>query len=182
MTPNRHAGRALAAGLLLMAAVGSDAAEIVRHANPPPAIILNGVTLPPGAEVVLLSGQVASSITPAAGDSDATYGDTYTQTVSVLGKIETALARLGYRMADVIKLTAFVVGDTKLGGRMDFAGFNAGYRQFFGTAGNPNLVARSTVQVVALAAPQYLVEIEAMAAKAPSVTPHHRCGHRSPAR
>jgi enamine deaminase RidA (YjgF/YER057c/UK114 family) len=50
---------------------------------------------------------------------------------------------------------------------MDFAGFNEGYKLFFGTKDNPNLVARSTVQVSALAGPYFLVEIEATAAKAP---------------
>lgn len=70
-------------------------------------------------------------------------------------------------MSDVVKLTVFVVGDPKLDGKMDFAGFNAGYREFFGTAANPNLVARSTVQVAALAGPNFLIEIEATAAKMP---------------
>jgi enamine deaminase RidA (YjgF/YER057c/UK114 family) len=69
-------------------------------------------------------------------------------------------------MADVYKLTVFVVAAPKMDGKMDFAGFNEGYRQFFGTAQNPNLVARSTVQVAALAGPDYLIEIEATAAKA----------------
>jgi 2-iminobutanoate/2-iminopropanoate deaminase len=50
---------------------------------------------------------------------------------------------------------------------MDFQGMNEAYRMFFGTAENPNVVARSTVQVVALANPLYLVEIEVTAAKAP---------------
>jgi 2-iminobutanoate/2-iminopropanoate deaminase len=68
-------------------------------------------------------------------------------------------------MSDVIKLTVFVAGDPKLGGKMDFAGMNDGFKQFFGTADNPGTVARSTVQVAALAGPAFLVEIEATAAK-----------------
>ncbi len=59
------------------------------------------------------------------------------------------------------------LADPKLGGKMDFAGFNAGYKEFFGTAENPNLVARSTVQVAGLAGPNFLIEIEAIAAKVP---------------
>ena len=142
--------------------------HIVRHTNPPPAIILSGVTVPPGAETIYLSGQIASPIDPAKTDSIEAFGDTRTQTISVLGKIRTLLAAQGYTMGDVIKLTAFVAGDPQLGGKMDFAGFNAGYRQFFGTAENPNLVARSTVQVAALAGPNFLIEIEATAAKMPA--------------
>jgi enamine deaminase RidA (YjgF/YER057c/UK114 family) len=155
----------LVSGALL--ATQAQAAEIVRHANPPPAPILMGVTIPPGAELVMLSGQVPAPIDPAKTDSFEAYGDTKTQTVSTLNKIKAGLEKLGYSMADVVKLTVFVVGDPKLGGKMDFAGFNEGYKMFFGTKDNPNLVARSTVQVTALAAPYFLVEIEATAAKAP---------------
>jgi 2-iminobutanoate/2-iminopropanoate deaminase len=140
---------------------------IVRHTNPPPAIILSGVTIPPGAETVLLSGQLASPIDPAKTDSIEAYGDTKTQTISTFNKIKAALAKLGYSMSDIVKLTVFVTGDPKLGGKMDFAGFNAGYREFFGTAENPNLVARSTVQVAGLVSPNFLIEIEAIAAKVP---------------
>lgn len=152
----------LAIGLSCAAA---QAQGIVRHTNPPPAIILGGVTIPPGAEILMLSGQLASPIDPAKTEGIEAYGDTKTQTISTFKKIEAALAKQGYAMSDVIKLTVFVVGDPKLGGKMDFAGFNAGYREFFGTAANPNLVARSTVQVAALAGPQFLIEIEATAAK-----------------
>jgi 2-iminobutanoate/2-iminopropanoate deaminase len=140
---------------------------IVRHTNPPPAIILSGVTIPPGAETVLLSGQLASPIDPAKTDSIEAYGDTKIQTISTFNKIKAALAKLGYSMSDIVKLTVFVTGDPKLGGKMDFAGFNAGYREFFGTAENPNLVARSTVQVAGLVSPNFLIEIEAIAAKVP---------------
>lgn len=150
---------------LLTFASPSQAQQIVRHTNPPPAIILSGVTIPPGAETLMLSGQLASPIDPAKTDSIEAYGDTRTQTISTFKKIEAALAKQGYAMSDVVKLTVFVVGDPKLGGKMDFAGFNAGYREFFGTASNPNLVARSTVQVAALAGPNFLIEIEATAAK-----------------
>jgi 2-iminobutanoate/2-iminopropanoate deaminase len=146
----------------------ATAAPIVRHTNPPPAIILSGVTIPPGAETVLLSGQLASPIVASKASTPEDFGDTKTQTISTFNKIKAALAKLGYSMSDVVKLTVFVVGDPKLGGKMDFAGFNAGYREFFGTADNPNLVARSTVQVAGLVSPNFLIEIEAIAAKAPA--------------
>ena len=147
----------------------ASAAPIVRHTNPPPALILGGVTIPPGAELVLLSGQVASPISPAKTATMDDFGDTRTQTISTFNKMKAALAKLGYSMLAVVKLTAFVAGDPKIGGKMDFAGFNAGYNEFFGTSENPNLVARSTVQVAGLASPNFLVEIEAVAAKARSL-------------
>ena len=43
---------------------------------------------------------------------------------------------------------------------MDFDGFMAAYTQFFGTKEQPNLPARSTVQVAGLAQPGVMVEIE----------------------
>jgi len=147
----------------------ASAAPIVRHTNPPPALILDGVTIPPGAELLLLSGQVASPINPAKTATMDDFGDTRTQTISTFNKMKAALAKFGYSMSAVVKLTAFVAGDPKIGGKMDFAGFNAGYNEFFGTSENPNLVARSTVQVAGLASPNFLVEIEAVAAKARSL-------------
>lgn len=153
--------------MALCLATSATAAPIVRHANPPPAIILGGVTIPPGAELVILSGQLPNPIDPAKTDSIDAFGDTKTQAVSTFNKIKAELAKIGYSMSDIVKLTVFVVGDPKLGGKMDFAGFNAGYKEFFGTPENPNLVARSTVQVAALAGPNFLIEIEAIAAKAP---------------
>ncbi len=158
---------ALLAGIAALAAGSAHAADITRLVNPPPAFILGGVVLPPGSTIVMLSGQLANPIDPAKTDSIEAFGDTKTQTISTFNKIKTALAKIGYSMSDIVKLTVFVAGDPKLGGKMDFGGFNAGYKEFFGTAENPNLVARSTVQVAALAGPNFLVEIEAIAAKAP---------------
>jgi len=163
-------------GSALIAALGASAlpaAEIARFkaAGPTPALILQGVLVPAGAETFYLSGQLASPIGPAkpvtAASSIEDFGDTKTQTVSILTKIKGLLAAHGYAMTDVIKMTVFVAGDPKLGGKMDFAGMNEGYKQFFGTAENPNVVARSTIQVAALAAPWALVEIEVTAAKMP---------------
>lgn len=167
MTRLGIAAAALAGMVVASGAASVSASEIVRHLNPPPAIILNSVTVPPTAEILMLSGQLASPIDPAKTDSIEAYGDTRTQTISTFNKIKAALAKQGYAMSDVVKLTVFVAGDPKLGGKMDFAGFNDGYKQFFGTADNPNLVARSTVQVAALAGPNFLIEIEATAAKTP---------------
>ena len=89
------------------ASAKSPSPAIVRHTNPPPAIILGGVTIPPGAEMVMLSGQLAAPIDPAKTDSIEAYGDTMTQTVSTFNKIKAALAKLGYSMSDIVKLTVF---------------------------------------------------------------------------
>ncbi len=157
-----------AVGATLLAAPAT--AQIVRHGGGANAVILEGVTVPAGAETLVLSGQLASPIDPSKRpDSVESFGDTKTQTVSTLNKIKATLAKHGYAMSDVIKMTVFVTADPKRpDGKMDFAGMNEGYRQFFGTAENPNVVARSTVQVAGLAGPYYLVEIEVTAAKMPA--------------
>nr|WP_310523095.1 RidA family protein [Polymorphobacter sp.] len=157
-----------AAALATALAATANAAEINRLANPPPALILAGVVIPAHSEMLMLSGQLASPIDPSKpATSIADYGDTKTQTISTFKKIDAALKRAGYTMKDVVKLTVFVTAAPGMDGKMDFAGFNAGYKEFFGTPENPNLVARSTVQVAALAGPNFLIEIEATAAKAP---------------
>lgn len=165
----------LSAALLLGAALTSSAAGAagIERSNPGNSFILQSVSVPAGADMLYLSGMLASPVDPtkaSAAPQTLTmedFGDTKTQTISVLKKIKAALESKGYTLSDVIKLTVFVAGDPKLGGKMDFKGFNEGYLQFFGTAENPNKVARSTVQVAALAGPPFLVEIEATAAKAP---------------
>jgi enamine deaminase RidA (YjgF/YER057c/UK114 family) len=48
---------------------------------------------------------------------------------------------------------------------MDFAGMNRAWSKEFGTPEQPNKPARAAFQVVALAAPGALVEIEFIAAK-----------------
>ena len=49
-------------------------------------------------------------------------------------------------------MTVYLVGDPAKGDKMDFEGFMAAYSQFFGTKEQPNLPARSTVQVAGLVA------------------------------
>jgi enamine deaminase RidA (YjgF/YER057c/UK114 family) len=68
-------------------------------------------------------------------------------------------------MSDVVKMQVFLVGDPAKDGKMDFGGFMEGYTQFFGTEAQPNLPARSVVQVAGLANPGFLVEIEVTAVR-----------------
>lgn len=164
-----HAIRAaILAAAMLAAPAGAQSVE--KHANTPAGLILQSVTVKPGATTLYLSGQLAAPLDPArkvppAQLTMADFGDTKTQTISVLNKIKAILKQRGFAMSDIVKLTVFVAGDPKLGGKMDFAGMNEGFKQFFGTTENPGTVARSTIQVAALAGPVYLVEIEAIAAK-----------------
>ncbi|MBB4857960.1 enamine deaminase RidA (YjgF/YER057c/UK114 family) [Novosphingobium chloroacetimidivorans] len=150
-----------------LASVPAAAQTVERIPETTPSLILRGVKVSAGSDLFILSGLVAPPIDPAKTATPADFGDTRRQTEAVLGRIRETLQAQGYEMSDVVKLTVFLVGDPGRGGAMDFAGMNEGFKQLFGTAQNPQTTARSVVQVVALASPNHLVEIEAIAAKAP---------------
>ena len=120
------------------------------------------VRVPAGAEMAYVAGQTAD---PVKGGKPAQLGDTKTQTVNVLEKIKTLLHAQGFSMEDVVMMRVALVGDPAKGGKMDFAGMNAGYAQFF--TDTHNKPARMTTQVAALTAPGALVEIEVQAARRP---------------
>lgn len=159
---------AATASLLLLFPLSSTAAELVRHPLPNGSTfpIAAAVEVPAGVTTVYLSGTVPPvSDAAAPPNTVAAYGDTRTQTVSVLTAIAKQLGALGLGMGDVVKMQVFLVGDPAQEGRMDFAGFMAGYSQFFGTPEQPALPVRSTMQVAALANPGFLVEIEVTAVR-----------------
>ena len=159
-----------AAGLLLvLAPTFANAHEVVRHKLPNNSTfpIAAAVEVPAGATTVYLSGTVppvADAAAPA--NTPAAYGNTQVQTVNVLKAIETQLKGLGLTMGDVVKMQVFLVGGPETDGKMDFAGFMEGYRQFFGDQANqPNLPARSAFQIAALGNPNHRVEIEVVAVR-----------------
>jgi enamine deaminase RidA (YjgF/YER057c/UK114 family) len=154
------------AAALLLAMAGAAATDIVRHKIPNSDFpIALAVSVPPGATIHFISGQVPPLVDKATGaDTIAAFGDTKTQTVGVLQKIREILAGMGLGMGDVVKMQVFLVGDPAHGGRADVTGFMAGYTQFFGGA-QPNLPARAVMQVAGLSNPGWLVEIEVVAAK-----------------
>jgi enamine deaminase RidA (YjgF/YER057c/UK114 family) len=157
----------LIASLLAATTTPALAADVVRHKIPNSTFPISAaVEIPAGKTLVFLSGvvpPVADANAPK--DSPQAYGDTKTQTVGVLTSIEKQLKGMGLSMGDVVKMQVFLVGDPSKGGKMDFAGFMAGYTQFFGTAAQPNLPSRSAMQVAALASPNFLVEIEVTAVR-----------------
>jgi enamine deaminase RidA (YjgF/YER057c/UK114 family) len=157
----------LVAGSLAALAAGTAvrAADVVRHA-PQGAAIARAVEVPAGKTLVFLSGVVPPvADEKAPRDSLAAYGDTKTQTLGVLGVIEKNLKDMGLSMKDVVKMQVFLVGDPAKDGKMDFAGMQEAYRTYFGTADQPNVPARSTMQVASLVNPAYLVEIEVTAVR-----------------
>lgn len=155
--------RILAVAVLVAGAIAASAQVVVKHIQTEKSPIATGVW---AGDTYYLSGQLASPVAPAdaAKGTAAEYGDTKAQSASVFGKIQTLLKEQGLDMKDVVKMTVFLGPDPKTG-KLDFAGMQSEYVKYFGTAAQPNKVARSAFQVAALAAPWALVEIEVIAVK-----------------
>ncbi len=157
-----------AAMLALALPAMASAADVVRHGIPGSDFpIAAAVEVPAGKTTVYVSGKVPGVTNPDApkGSLEA-YGDTKAQTVSVLTQIKEQLEGIGLGMKDVVKMQVFLVGGPETDGKMDFAGFMEGYRQFFGKEANqPNLPARSAFQIAALGNPNYRIEIEVVAVR-----------------
>jgi len=155
---------ALAAGLTILASTAT--AQVTIHPNPGTFPIANAVELGPDTTITFFSGTV-----PAAADPDAErgtpefYGNTYTQSESVFARIKGNLEARGLGFEHVIHMTVFLVGDPALDDQMDFQGFMESYSKYFGTEEQPNVPARSTVQVAGLVGPLMFVEVEVIAAR-----------------
>jgi len=154
-------------GAMLFAS-GAPANGITRHPLPGGSKfpIARAVEVPAGTTIIFHSGTTPAPLDPKAPAGTAAYwGDTKTQTLSVFGRIKASLDQLGLGFGDVVAMTVYLVGDPAKDGHMDFEGFMTAYSQFFGTAEQPNLPARSTVQVAGLVQPGMLVEIEVQLAR-----------------
>ena len=134
----------------------SSAQEIIR--NNEGTYFYTSITIPPGAETMYLSGSGARSL------DDGSCGDMRQQTIDTFSRFKETLEGQGWSMNDIVQVRAFAVaGDEGL----DFAGFNAGYSEFFGTIDNPNKPVRSFVEIKDLVVEGWLVEIEIRAARMP---------------
>ena len=155
---------ALALTLLVLPAAAQD---VIRHRTPSSNFpIAMAVEVPAGRTQVLVSGMVpAIANQDAPRNSIASFGDTRTQTKSVLDRIEASLRSIGLGLGDVVRMQVFLVGDPDKGGRLDFEGFMAAYTERYGTEAQPNLPARSVMQVAGLVNPGWLVEIEVTAVR-----------------
>lgn len=158
----------LAAAVAVASLSAAQAAEVVRHplGGGSTFPIARAVEVPAGYITIHHSGLTPTPADPKAKEGTAEYwGNTKTQTQGVFARMKQSLDSLGLGFGDVVKMTVFLVGDPALGGRMDFAGFMEAYSEHFGTKDQPNLPARSTVQVAGLVQPGMLVEIEVVLAK-----------------
>lgn len=119
-------------------------------------------------ETLYVSGIVPQVVDPDADpNSREAYGDTKTQTETVLKAMEERMESAGWSLGDIVMMRVYLVGDEATDGRLDFAGFMEGYSQFFGTPEQPNKPARAVVEVAGLIRPGWRIEIEAQAARVP---------------
>lgn len=139
-----------------------------QHASagaPPP--VAPAVEVRAGSDIVFLSGKTAPVVDTTAGkDTQAAYGSLHTQTLGVLGRIETELAARHLSMRNIVKVQVFLVKDEARYGAIDYAEFASAYAQFFGSpAARRQLPSRSTVLIAGLLTPGQLVEIEVTAVR-----------------
>jgi enamine deaminase RidA (YjgF/YER057c/UK114 family) len=143
--------RTIAIAAVLAAALTAPAAAQVKHIQSEGGRIAAGVWV---GDMLYLSGQLP----------DVT-GTTQAQAESTFQKIQSLLKEQGLGMGDVVMMRVYMTSDPAMDNKLDFAGMNAAYSKFFGTAEQPNKPARSTVQVAALVSAGALVEIEVQAAR-----------------
>jgi enamine deaminase RidA (YjgF/YER057c/UK114 family) len=132
---------------------------MLRRSNPasvarPVGRYSHTTSVPAGTELVFVSGQVGNYPDGRPIDGDATG-----QARQALANIGAILADLGATPAEVVKMTTLVVGEANL------AGFRAArdevFAEWYPDGSDP---AHTLLVVVALAAPELLIEIEAIVA------------------
>ena len=151
----------LAPALIAAAALAGSAQAENVHVNPNNSFISSAVKVPAGSEMLYVSGITPDAVPGAPAATP--FGDTKTQTISILTKIEAIMKAQGYSLSDSVMMRVLLVGDPAKGGGMDFAGMMEGYTQFYGPL--KNKPARITSQVAALVRPGMYAEIEVQAAK-----------------
>ncbi|GAB4112256.1 MAG: RidA family protein [Thermoflexibacter sp.] len=137
--------------------------EQVKRYDNPTAQILQGVEIPAGKKLFFTSGIVAPVLDSTSTDPYKRYGDTYTQSINTMKRIEDILVKAGLGLKDVVFLRIYIAPDPNKNKEFDFAAWFRAYQVFFNNAQNPVKVARTTLGTAALARPELLVEIEAVA-------------------
>ncbi len=144
-------------------AVATPAMAQVKHIqSATPGGIATGVWV---GDIYYLSGQLPSPSKPAdrATNTPAVWGTTNEQADNAFQKVAAGLKEQGLGMGDVVMMRVYMVAAPA--GTLDFAGMNAAYNKYFGTADQPNKPARTTVQVAALVTAGALLEVEVQAAR-----------------
>lgn len=160
----------LCVSIILISLLGVDvkaatkkAPWVVTFFGPPNSPISSAVAVPAIKAYYWTSGTVPPVLdSNAPAGSRERYGDTQTQAVGTLQRIQSLLEEAGLTLSDVIYLRVYLVADPFKENTIDYQGWFDAYAQFFDTPTTPK-VARSTVGVAGLVNPDWLIEIEAVA-------------------
>lgn len=134
----------------------------VIYYGPVQSPILSAVAVPEDRAYFWSSGTVPPVLDPDGATSRERYGDTKTQAIGTLNRIDGLLKDAGLSLANVVYLRVYLVADQFKDNTVDYQGWFDAYAQFFNTETVPK-VARSTVAVAGLVSPDWLIEIEAVA-------------------
>lgn len=150
--------------LAVLAVSSANAQTTVKRFGSDKSIIANAIW---AGDTLYVSGQLPAPTPgdPVKGTKPTIEGDTKAQTINTLNVIQGILKEQGLGMGDIVQMRVYLVTDPAQGGKLDFAGMNDGYKQFFGTKEQPNKPVRATIQAGALVIPNALVEIEVVAVK-----------------
>lgn len=139
-------------------------AQAVEFFGNPSSAISSGAVVPEGKKMFWSSGIVAD-----AADSSAQvgtyqrFGNTKTQALSILKKLQMALNKQKLSFKDVLFLRVYIAPDMFQNNKFDFQGWFDAYAQYFGTKENPIKPCRSTIGVATLVQPDKCIEIELVA-------------------
>jgi enamine deaminase RidA (YjgF/YER057c/UK114 family) len=127
--------------------------------------IASGMGILPGAGLYWSAGTLgAVAKADAPPLSPERFGDTKTQSISTLKRLQENLANVGLSFKDVIFLRAFVAPDATRDGKFDTAGWNAAYDEFFNNPTQPSKPARATVTTPTYGPGGVTIEVEVLAA------------------
>ncbi|PZD94698.1 hypothetical protein DNH61_17255 [Paenibacillus sambharensis] len=129
----------------------------------PTSSIASGVSVPEGMAYLWTSGTVPPQLKADGKTIHERYGDTKTQAMGILKRIEADLKEKGLTLSDVVYLRVYLVADPEKEDKVDYQGWFDAYAEFFNTDSNPVKTARSTVAVAGLVHSDWLIEIEAVA-------------------
>ncbi|MFS0726799.1 RidA family protein [Paenibacillus sp. 1P07SE] len=135
----------------------------VEFYGSPSSSIASGVSVPQDMSYLWTSGTVPPQLNREGKTIHERFGDTKTQAVGILKRIETDLKAKGLTMKDVVYLRVYLVADPEKEGKVDYDGWFEAYGEFFNTEANPTKTARSTMAVAGLVNSDWLIEIEAVA-------------------
>jgi enamine deaminase RidA (YjgF/YER057c/UK114 family) len=135
----------------------------------PDTVYSTGASVLPGTSLLFSSGAVPRPLdADAPAGSPERYGNTYMQALSALNRHRETLADHGLTPEDVIYVRAYLVRDGNRGDAFDWAGWNRAFTEFFGRyaapGAPPHKPARTSIGITRLGNPDYLIEIEVVAA------------------